>query len=135
MSEKRMPKVIIADDEDHIRSLIGMMMKTMKTEVVAEAKRGDIVLELYRKEKPDLLLLDVNMPGKSGVEVLQEIKSEFPDAFIIMLTSMADRGTVERCIALGAAHYILKDTPVPEMRKIIKTAWDTSKKQRGRLDG
>jgi len=123
LNQNRKPRVVIADDETHIRSLIRIMMKSMNTEVVGEAKNGKEVVELFKKEKPDLLLLDVNMPGKSGTEALREIITDFPEAFVIMLTSVSDRETVEECIDIGASHYILKDTPAMEMKKIIKAAW------------
>ncbi|GAF91156.1 unnamed protein product, partial [marine sediment metagenome] len=58
-----------------------------------------------------------------------EIIDEFPDAFIIMLTSTADMETVENCLAYGAANYIRKDTPIEEMKKIIKETWAIYKKR------
>jgi two-component system chemotaxis response regulator CheY len=123
MPIKRKPTVMIADDETHIRLLIKTMLAGMNAEVVAEASNGEEVFDLFKEKKPDIVLLDVNMPILDGTEALKRIMACFPDAFVVMLSSVSDRETVEACIDLGAAHYIRKDTPIPEMRKIIQTAW------------
>lgn len=123
MTEKRKPTVMIADDEAHIRLLIKTMLTGMNAEVVAEAADGQQAIEIFRDLKPDMLLLDVNMPVVDGTQTLKRIMAETPEAFVVMLTSVSDRETVEGCINLGAAHYIRKDTPISEMRKIIQTAW------------
>lgn len=136
MSAKSKPKVrvLIADDELHIRRLISKLMTSMNIKVVGEAKNGEEAVALFRKKKPHLLLLDVNMPGKTGKDVLKEILDEFPDAFVIMLSSVSDRETVEDCIDIGAAHYILKDTPVAKMKKIIKDTWEAFVQDREESD-
>jgi len=114
------PRVIIADDEPHVRVLLRALLKSMNCEVVGEAANGVEAIELFKKEKPHMLLLDINMPLKTGDQVLQEILTQFPTAFIIMLTSVTDMGTVEKCLELGAANYIRKDTPPTELKSIIK---------------
>lgn len=112
-------RVVIADDEFHILGMLKALMKTMNYAVVGEAKNGQEAVDVYRKEKPDVLLLDINMPVKDGDDALREIMHEFPDAMVIMLTSVVDMEKVESCLELGAANYIRKDTPVSDMRKII----------------
>lgn len=95
----------------------------MNCDVIAEARSGAEVLPLFKQHRPNLLLLDVNMPVKTGDEVLAEILADFPDAFIIMLTSVTDMESIERCIAMGAANYIRKDTPVSEIKTLIRDTW------------
>jgi len=131
LNEKKRVRVIIADDELHIRTLIKTVMKTMQAEIAGEAKNGQEAIDLFRSEKPNLLLLDINMPVKDGEQALKEIIEEFPDAFVIMLTSVADVETINKCLDNGAANYILKDTPLNEMKKIIKETWDSFKKSKG----
>jgi len=130
MTGKRKLRVLIADDEPHIRLLIKTVMTSMNAEIVGEAKNGGEAVEVFRNEKPDITLLDINMPIKSGEDALKEIMEAFPDAFVIMLTSVADMMTVEKCLGLGAANYIRKDTPIPEMKEIIKRAWDDYRKSK-----
>jgi len=131
LSEKKKVSVIVADDELHIRALIKTVMKSMQAEIAGEAKNGQEAIDLFRSEKPNLLLLDINMPVKDGEQALKEIIDEFPDAFVIMLTSVSDMGTVKKCLDNGAANYILKDTPLNEIKKIIKETWDSFKESKG----
>ena len=111
---------MIADDESHVRVLLRALLKSMNCEVVAEAANGVEAVELFKQEKPHMLLLDINMPLKTGDQVLQEILAQFPNALVIMLTSVTDLGTVEKCLDRGAANYIRKDTPPSELKSIIK---------------
>lgn len=123
MAITQKPKVMIAEDEEHSRVLLKAILNSMNCEVIGEAKNGVEAVELFRQVKPHLLLLDINMPLKTGDEVLEEILSDFPKAFIIILTSVADLASVQQCLALGAANYIRKDTPVAEIKAIIKETW------------
>ena len=123
MSEKMKLKVLIADDEAHIRLMLKTIMTSMNALVVGEAQNGQEAIELFKNEKPHITLLDINMPLKTGQEALAEIKSDSPDALVIMMTSVADMETIQKCIGLGANSYILKDTPLQEMKKMIKEAW------------
>ena len=73
MPEPRKPRVMIADDEVHIRLLIKTVFKTMQTDIAAEARNGQEAVDLFRKEKPDLLMLDINMPIKTEPEALARL--------------------------------------------------------------
>ena len=112
--------VVIADDERHIRYVLKSVAEKEGMSVVGEAADGQAALDLYRELKPDLLLLDVNMPVKSGDEVLVEVLKEFPGAKVVMLTMVADSDIVERCINAGALNYILKSTNTDEIRKALR---------------
>ena len=127
MLEKRKIRVGLADDEIHIRMLMKKVFTSMGCEIAGEAKNGTEAVELYRREKPDIMLLDINMPIKTGDEALRDIVSEFPDAFVIMLTSQADVESVQKCLDAGAANYIRKDTPIAELKEIIKETWKLMK--------
>ena len=127
--DTKKPRVMIADDEFHTRVFLKAILQGMNCEVVAEASNGAEVLEIYRNTRPHLLLLDVSMPFKTGDEVLQEVMSEFPKAFVIMLTSVADVETIEKCLQIGASNYIRKDTSVDEIRAIIKESWQLRRSQ------
>jgi YesN/AraC family two-component response regulator len=121
MSNK--PRVLIADDENACRVLIKAIVTSMNCEVVGEAKTGLEAIEMYKKLKPHLLLLDINMPLKTGDEALEEIMRDHPDAFVIILSAVAEMARVEKCLAMGASNYIRKDTRPAEIRAIIKETW------------
>jgi two-component system chemotaxis response regulator CheY len=123
MSNTKKPRVVLAEDESHSRVLMKALLGSMNCEVVGEAKTGVEAVELYRQLRPHLMLLDVNMPLKTGDEVLEEVFAEFPNAFVIMLTSVSDVESIERCLGMGAANYIRKDTPVTEIKSIIRETW------------
>ena len=123
MDQVNRPTVLIADDENHIRVLMKTAMTKLGFQVVGLATDGQEAVDLYRKTKPGLLLLDINMPVKTGEAALKEILSQNPDGRIIMLTSVADTETVMECINEGAVNYIRKDTPLKEIMKIIRDTW------------
>lgn len=115
-------KFLIADDEDHIRSLLKLMVISMGHEVVGLAVNGEQAVSLYGQTKPDVLLLDINMPNMNGVDVLQEIISVNPSAVVIMLSSLNSLDVVHQCLNSGAKHYILKDNSIDNLREILKEA-------------
>lgn len=107
--ENKARKVLIADDEPDIRELLHYNLAADGYEVVL-AKDGDDALEKAKKNKPDLILLDVMMPKKSGVEVCQLLRSQkqFSDTLIVMLTALSDDGSVIKGLETGADDYIGK---------------------------
>ena len=127
MTTQKKMRVMIAEDESHVRKLIRAILLKMNCEIVGEADNGMDAVEMFKKLKPHMLLLDINMPLKSGKEALAEIRRRYQNAFIIMLTSLSDTETVEDCIALGASGFIRKDVQPDEMRSIIKQTWNTYK--------
>jgi CheY-like chemotaxis protein len=104
-------KILLIDDEPHVRKYVGLLARGLGTPVIIEADNGEKALALYEQESPDLVLLDVNLPGMDGLQILAAILALDPDAVVIMLTSLANRQTIEECLRLGATSYIRKDTP------------------------
>lgn len=119
------PRVIIADDEAHIRLIMKKVVQSINCELVGEAENGLEAVGLCRKYKADIVLLDINMPKRTGLDSIKEIKELQPDALVIMLTSVADVETVDECIKHGAFNYIRKDTPIKEIRQIIVESWNS----------
>jgi two-component system chemotaxis response regulator CheY len=107
--------ILLTDDEAHIRKFIGLVLRKFDNPRILEAANGAEAVALYAKHKPDLVLLDVNMPVLDGVQALTQIRASDPEAIVVMLTSLANRQTVEECARLGAVDYIRKDTPREEM--------------------
>jgi two-component system chemotaxis response regulator CheY len=131
MSEGKI-RVLLADDEVHIRYLIRNIISGEGYVVVGEANNGEDALALYRQLRPDLTLMDINLPLKNGDEVLAEIIDEDPDARVVMLTMVADVETVRRCLELGAANYILKSNPVESIRKLLREVMSDAFPEEGR---
>ncbi len=123
MTQKRKPRVLLADDELHIRALMKAVIKSINGEIVAEATNGQDAVDLFNEHKPDLMLLDINMPIKTGEEALEEVIRKYPNALVIMLSSLSDAKSVEKCMKFGAANFIRKDTPIDKMKDIIEQTW------------
>lgn len=121
-------KILLVDDEAHIRKFVGLMLKNICTATIIEATDGLVALALIAQEKPDLILLDINMPNLDGMQTLERLRRFAPEANVVMLTSLANRKTVEDCERLGALGYIRKDTPKDELgaqlQQIIQDCFD-----------
>ena len=128
-------KVLVVDDEAHIRKFVSLMLKALGEPVVLQAANGTEALQIYEREKPDLVLLDVNMPRVDGLQTLRNLKRVDPKCTVIMLTSLVNRQTVEECLHLGAVGYLRKDNPPDEMtaqlRKIIRSCFGSKPTRAG----
>ncbi|MEI6465303.1 MAG: response regulator [Verrucomicrobiota bacterium] len=111
--------VLIVDDESHIRKYVGLILRQVAQLTIVEAANGEEALGAYEREKPQLVLLDVNMPHMDGIETLRRLKEIDPTCSVIMLTSLANRKTVEEALALGALDYLRKDTSKDEMTQTL----------------
>ncbi|MDO8412952.1 MAG: response regulator transcription factor [Gallionellaceae bacterium] len=121
--KKRKARVLIADDEPHIRSWIGLIFTSLGAEVIAEASDGEQALSLYKQFSPDMVLLDINMPKMDGIAVLKQIMVINNRTLVVMLTSLNALEIVKECIDNGAWNYILKDTTADELHKAISATW------------
>jgi len=111
--------ILLVDDEAHIRKYVGLILKQIGAPNLLEASNGEEAVAIYTREKPDLVLLDVNMPIMDGMETLKQLKAIDPDCVVVMLTSLTNRLNVEAALALGASNYIRKDTPKEEIAKAL----------------
>ncbi|WP_243048606.1 response regulator transcription factor [Dyella sp. RRB7] len=123
MTESRKVRVLLADDEKHVRQLVKAVLIPFHCEIVAEAENGAQAVDLYRELRPDVVLLDINMPVKDGREALRQIIAFDPEAVVVMLTSMSDLASIQGSLDEGATHYIRKDTPPAEMRELLSDVW------------
>ncbi len=122
--------ILLVDDEPHIRKFVGLILRQFSVASLTEASNGEEALELYSKQKADLVLLDVNMPKMGGIETLHRLRALDPDVVVIMLTSSATRQIIEEAAELGAVNYIRKDTPKDQiaiaLRETIEAQFDQS---------
>lgn len=118
--------VLLVDDEPHIRKYVGLILKQLGSPIIVEAANGEEAVEAYRRDNPDLVLMDVNMPKLDGLDALKQIRALDPDSVVIMLTSLANRETVEQALELGAVGYIRKDTPKQEITAALTEAIESA---------
>jgi DNA-binding response OmpR family regulator len=105
-----MKKLIIVDDDNNIRLLIRQTLEELEGIEISEANNAEDALDMVKKIKPDLILLDVTLPNMNGYEFIEKIKkcSEFEGIKIFMITAKAQEKEINRGIALGANLYITK---------------------------
>ncbi len=114
-------RILLADDHqivlDGLREIIEL---SPQFEVAGTAASGREALTAVREKKPDLLLMDLNMPGKDGLEVLQEVRSRFPTLKVLLLTMYDSTELVRKALAMGANGYLLKEHGKEELLEALE---------------
>ena len=114
-------RVLIADDVADIRLLLGIMInQEADLTVVGEASNGNEALERARELQPDVILLDMNMPERSGLDVLPDLRAAAPKAAIVVFSGFEASSLAERAFRLGADDYVEKGTPVSDIIERIR---------------
>jgi len=116
-------KIRILVAEDHLVARVGVTtIVNMQPDmtVVAEATNGTQAVELYRQHRPDIALLDLRMPGMTGIEAAAAIRKEFPQARMIALTTYGGDEDIRRTLAAGVQAYLTKDVLHDELIKAIR---------------
>ena len=116
--------ILIADDHANVRrGLRELLADAFSGARFFEAGNGDEVLVQLAVSQPDVLLLDINMPGRSGFEVLKDVKQIYPQLPVIMVSVQTESQYALRCLRAGAAEYVNKNSAseelVPAVRKIL----------------
>lgn len=114
---------MIVDDHPVVRDgLRGMFDQVADIEVVAEASDGFEALAMARRTRPDVVLMDLRMPGLDGLGAIQRLRADHPQIKVIVLTTYDTDADVTRAMAAGVAGYLLKDTPREELHRAVRTA-------------
>lgn len=115
-----MIKIVIAEDQKMLLGAFGSLLNLEDDmEVVGKAENGEEAVRLVKKLQPDVCIMDIEMPGKSGLEAAEEMK-EF-DCKVIILTTFARTGYFQRAIKAGVSGYLLKDSPSEELASSIRS--------------
>jgi two-component system NarL family response regulator len=124
MENSRTIRVMIVDDHPIVRQgFAGMIATEASMQVVAEAENGEQAVELFRKHRPDITLMDLRMPGMTGVQAIAEIRKEFPNSRIIVLTTYDGDEDIYRALQAGAQGYLLKDMYCDQILEAINTVY------------
>ena len=99
--------ILHADDSEFLRGIVKNIISAQGYDVI-EAKDGVECMDILTKKKPDILLLDINMPGYNGLEVLEQVVKEYTDISVLMLSAVADSKTVKETLRLGAKGFVAK---------------------------
>ena len=101
-------RILIVDDMKFIRETLHQLFSQNNYQVVGEAETGKEAVQLYRELLPDLVTMDLTMPEMSGLEAIKMIRSEFPEAKVIMCSAMGQKKVIMEAIESGAKDYIVK---------------------------
>lgn len=105
---KNKRKVIIVDDVQFIRDSLKKILLENECEIIGEASEGKELLDILKKKKEDLIILDIKMPGRDGMTALEHVKKDYPDIKIIMCSAVTDKAIIDSAIALGVTGFITK---------------------------
>ncbi|NML49408.1 response regulator transcription factor [Streptomyces sp. R302] len=114
-------RVLLAEDQGMMRGALALLLG-METdiEVVAQVGRGDEIVERALVARPDVALLDIELPGRSGLDAAAELRDEVPDCRVLILTTFGRPGYLRRAMEAGAAGFLVKDGPVEELAEAVR---------------
>lgn len=113
---------LIVDDEPHVRTFVRMLLKEVGITQCWEAQDGAQALAMVMHHRPELVLLDINLPIMNGLEVLEQLRTARADLPVIMVTSQSAMKTVLESVRLGAVGYMLKHSSKDEALKTLRDA-------------
>jgi two-component system response regulator CpxR len=124
-------KILLVDDEKkYVQTLSKrLMMRELESAVVYD---GESALELAREDEPDVMILDLRMPGIDGIEVLRRVKKTHPAIEVIVLTSQGSEADKKICMELGAFAFLSKSVDIDELSKTIEAANEKIRQRRAR---
>lgn len=117
-------KVLIVDDAMFMRRVVRKNLEECGFVNILEAGDGEEALRIYRREKPALVMLDITMPGMSGLEVLEQIRSEDQVTKVIMCSAVGQESMIQRAVVAGAEDFIVKPFRAEEFRKIVQNVME-----------
>ena len=118
-----MIRVLVAEDQGMVRgALASLLALEPDIDVVAQVGRGDEVVSSALAARPDVALLDIEMPGASGLEAAGALREQLPDCRILILTTFGRPGYVRRAMTDGASGFLLKDAPAADLARAVRRA-------------
>ena len=116
-----MIRVLIAEDQAMVRGALASLLSLEDDiEVVAEVERGDRVTSVARGARPDVALVDIEMPGLDGLSVAGELGRELPDVRVVIVTTFGRPGYLRRALEQGVSGFVLKDAPASELASAVR---------------
>ncbi|MGW7286072.1 response regulator [Streptomyces sp. NPDC054847] len=114
-------RVLLAEDQGMLRGALALLLGLeADIDVVAQVGRGDQIVDAALTSRPDVALLDIELPGRSGLDAAADLAREVPDCRVLILTTFGRPGYLRRAMEAGAAGFLVKDGPVEELAQAIR---------------
>lgn len=114
-------RVLLAEDQGMLRGALALLLgMEADIEVVAQVGAGDAILDAALAHRPDVALLDIELPGKSGLDAAADLRARVPDCRVLILTTFGRPGYLRRALEAGATGFLVKDGPVEELAAAIR---------------
>ncbi|MET9494665.1 response regulator transcription factor [Streptomyces sp. NPDC006552] len=114
-------RVLLAEDQGMMRGALALLLGLeADIEVVAQVAAGDLIVDKALECRPDVALLDIELPGRSGLDAAAELREQVPDCRVLILTTFGRPGYLRRAMEAGAAGFLVKDGPVEELAEAIR---------------
>ncbi len=120
-----MANILIVDDSRTSRKILRGILESAGHTIVAEAKNGQEGIEMYAQYKPDLVTMDITMPVMTGVDALKKIKTDFPDAKVVMVSAAGQQHNMIEAVQNGAAEFIAKPFEESEIKRVIEVVLES----------
>lgn len=118
-------RVLLAEDQGMMRSALALLLGMEDDiEVVAQVETGDRVLAAALDTRPDVALLDIEMPGRNGIDVAADLRARLPGCKVLIVTTFGRPGYLRRAMESGASGFLIKDAPVEELAEAIRKVRD-----------
>lgn len=119
---KQDTQILIVDDDESIRKMLSVVLSREGYQT-STAEDGNQALAAFRQHEPDIVLMDIRMPGLSGIEAMQQMQGIQPGATIILMTAFAELATAIQAIKMGVFDYVVKPFDLAEIRLLVERAW------------
>ena len=113
-------RILVADDSSYMRGVIKKILKADGYADIVEASDGEAAVGAYKKERPDVVLLDIVMPVKSGIDALREIRASDPRARVVMVSAVGQEVIIKEALGMGASGFIVKPFDEAQVQGVVR---------------
>jgi DNA-binding NarL/FixJ family response regulator len=125
MKERRRIRILVVDDHPVVRRGISVALaRNAGFEVVGEAADGDAAIQAAHDRSPDVILLDIDLPGRNGLSVAEELHRELPDIKVVILSMFTSEGYVMQALKMGVQGCVPKESPIEEVSRAVQSVSD-----------
>jgi len=115
-------RILVADDSSYMRGVIKKILKSAGYTDILEATDGEAAASAYKRERPDMVLLDIVMPVKSGIDALRDIRAFDPQARVVMVSAVGQEVIIKEALGMGASGFIIKPFDESQVKGAVRKA-------------